>query len=65
MWICKRCGGTKFTETISGGYQTSIFNKEGECIEAYDQNLDFDEVMCNCCDNTGNTIQDIAFWEED
>lgn len=64
MWKCKKCGGTEFYETISGGYQFSKFDKDGNCTECYDQNLDYDEVCCHKCDNTGTCIQDIAEWKE-
>ena len=64
MWKCKKCGGITFTETISGGIQGSIFDKEGDCISVYDQDLDYDEVYCSECDNTGKCIQDIAEWVE-
>lgn len=64
-WKCKECGGKNFYETISGGSQTSVFNKEGECIECYYQELDYDEVCCQHCDNNGTCIQDIAEWVEE
>ncbi len=65
MWICKKCGGKHFTETIAGGIQGSVFDKWGDCIEVYDQDLDYEEVYCSNCDNTGNCIQDIAEWKEE
>lgn len=64
-WKCKRCGGTDFYETISGGIQGSVFGEDGTCIEVYDQDLDYEEVCCHNCDNSGSEIQDIAEWEED
>lgn len=64
MWKCKKCGGTDFYETISGGIQGSVFGKDGDCIEIYDQDLDYDEVCCHKCDNAGSEIQDIAEWIE-
>lgn len=63
MWKCKKCGGTNFTETISGGSQSTIFDKEGNPKEVFDQDLEYDEVMCDRCDNTGESIQDIATWK--
>ena len=32
-WRCDKCGGTDFTETISGGRQGSVFDKNGNCIQ--------------------------------
>ena len=38
--------------------------EEETCIEVYDQDLDYEEVCCHNCDNSGSEIQDIAKWEE-
>lgn len=63
-WVCKKCGGTDFYETIVGGLQGSVFDKEGNCIEIYDQDIDYEDVCCSKCDNSGSCIQDIAEWIE-
>lgn len=45
--------------------QGSVFDKEGNCIEIYDQDIDYEEVCCQKCDNSGSCIQDIADWRDD
>lgn len=64
MWKCRFCGGTEFYETVDGGRQISLFDKEGNCVEVYEQELEYDEVCCCDCDNSGYSIEDIAEWEE-
>ena len=59
-WRCKVCGGTSFTEVITGGSQSSTFDENGNCIEHFDQDLEFGGVYCENCDNTGDYIEDIA-----
>lgn len=65
MWKCKKCGGEHFTETITGGYHSGIFNEYGELVTCYEEYLDFGEVTCQKCNNTGTEIKEIAHWEED
>lgn len=65
MWKCRFCGGTEFYETVDGGSQRSVFDKEGYCIEVYDQELEYEGVCCCKCDNSGYSIQNIAEWEEE
>ncbi|BEO91137.1 hypothetical protein FNSP4_09440 [Fusobacterium nucleatum] len=65
MWKCKECGGTDFIENICGGNQHSKFDKNGNCIEIFDQDIEYQDVECANCGNTGEVIQNIADWEEE
>lgn len=65
MWKCKNCGGERFYENIVGGFQESQFDKNGECIAVIDQEIEYEEVCCKKCDNTGDCVQDIAEWVDD
>ncbi|WP_338980635.1 hypothetical protein [Fusobacterium nucleatum] len=66
MWKCKKCGGTDFKLWISG-YVDAYFDKDG-MGEIYEMTLDIineECVECCKCENNGNYIQDIAYWEEE
>ena len=54
-WECKYCGYTKFYRE-----QKVIYNKEGKLIDATN-----DDVICLECGERGETIKDIAEWEEE
>ena len=66
-WICNQCGKEidYFEEYISGGSQMTKFNQDGESIEVYDQEIEYEpEIGCPHCGNTGKLI-DVATWKEE
>lgn len=63
-WKCKRCGGKEFIENIIGGSQNSTFDKNGDCVNYVDQELDFGDIYCSNCDLTGGSIKEIADYKE-
>ena len=75
MWKCKECGGTD--SYIAGlefnsndlRYCSADFDKNGEYITYDDEDnrvyKDYRYCQCENCGLTGDTIQDIADWEEE
>lgn len=64
MWKCKECGGTDFIEEISGGSQKSVFDKNGDIEEVYDQDIEYSDLYCSKCNKSGKSIEKIAVWED-
>lgn len=64
MWKCKKCGSSHFDETIIGGYREVIFDKHGEVEETIEQDVEYGRLQCGYCDNVGESIEEIAIWEE-
>lgn len=71
MWKCKSCGGTDMygVGSITGGSwrctpPTTGEERYGDC-EIDDWDGPIDEWICNDCGSSGNTIDDIAEWEDD
>ena len=64
MWKCKKCGCTDFIQHIVGGLSyIKEINEEGENTK-YEDDIEYGEVFCKDCENTGETIEEIAYWEE-
>lgn len=70
MWRCKECGREiSLMATVPTKYCISL-NKEGEISEFEDyvstnwEDAEIEEYSCIKCDNYGDSIKDIAYWED-
>lgn len=67
MWVCKECGGNKFKVEIDGFVEIGL-NKDGSYeYKKETLNIRNDHWLITCCDcfNNGETIEELADWEEE
>ena len=63
MWKCKKCGNNKFYDVFTE-YDEVKYEKDGEKFETLDSHYEYEHIECSECENKGQEIRKIAFWEE-
>lgn len=71
VWKCNNCGDTTFVATIKTEVYIDEYNKYGTVdigeVEPNNRHgeLEIEKICCTNCGNTGETMEDIAYREEE
>lgn len=70
MWKCKKCGEEISLKALVPTYYCISLDKDGKIsnfedyVSTHWEDAEIDEYSCYECLNYGNSIEDIAYWEE-
>lgn len=66
VWKCNNCGDTTFVATIKTEVYVDEYSKYGT-VEPDNRSgeIEIESICCTNCGNTGETMEDIAYREEE